>query len=95
MKATLLLRDKQFIPAEEALVEVVIWRLPRMLPGSSHEFKYRLALIVRGECVVRYDNEAGKGDHKHVGDREEPYEFTDLIRLQQDFRADIAAWRSK
>lgn len=23
-----------------------------------------------GNCVLRYDNEAGKGDHKHIGDDE-------------------------
>lgn len=29
-----------------------------------------------GYCVLRYDNEAGKGDHKHVGEEELPYVFT-------------------
>lgn len=95
MKATLLLRDKQVIPSADAVIELVIWQLPRILPGSRHRFKYRLALVVRGECVMRYDNEAGKGDHKHVGEQEVPYEFTDLERLLQDFRADVAAWRAK
>ena len=95
MKATLLLRDRQVLPSEDAVVEIVIWQLPRMLPGSSHRFKYRLALVVGGECVLRYDNEAGKGDHKHVGGREVPYGFADLDGLLRDFRADVAAWRAK
>ena len=95
MKATLLLRHRQALPAEETIVEMVIWQLPRMLPGSRHRFKYRLALVGRGECVLRYDNEAGKGDHTHIGEHEVPYEFVDLDRLLQDFRADVAAWRTK
>lgn len=95
MKATLLLRDRQVLPSEDALIEIVVWQLPRTLPGSHHPFKYRLALVVGGECLLRYDNEAGKGDHKHLGEREVPYAFAGLDRLLQDFRADVAAWRTK
>jgi hypothetical protein len=95
MKATLLLRDRQVLPSEDAVIEIVIWQLPRMVPGSRHRFKYRLALVVTGECVLRYDNEAGKGDHKHLGGRQVPYGFAGLDRLLQDFRADVAAWRTK
>jgi len=49
-----------------------------------------LAYVVRGVCVVRYDNETGKGDHRHVGKRERAYEFTSLEKLQSDFWADVA-----
>ncbi|RJX36031.1 MAG: hypothetical protein C4531_00760 [Desulfurivibrio sp.] len=42
--------------AESAFAELVLWRLPQPLEGSSHEFKYKLAYVVRGECVLRYDN---------------------------------------
>lgn len=45
--------------------------------------------------MLRYDNEAGKGDHKHVGGREDRYAFTSLERLQDDFWADAAAWRNR
>lgn len=79
---------------EGVRVEIVIWRLPRMLPRSRHHFKYRLALIAYGVCVLRYDNEAGKGDHKHVGEREEPYRSADLNRLLVDFRTDVETWRA-
>ena len=67
-------------------MELVIWRLPRKLPGSAHRYKYRLALVRQEVCVIRYDNEAGKGDHRHVGEQEEPYRFTDLDTLICDFR---------
>ena len=60
-----------------------------------HTFKYRLALVSEGVCVMRYDNEAGKGDHKHVGDWQIPYRFIDLNTLQADFWADVEAWSAK
>lgn len=58
--------------------------------GSEHSFKYRLACIVDDVCLLRYDNEAGKGDHKHLGAREVPYVFTTLDQLVEDFWADVA-----
>jgi hypothetical protein len=77
---------------EECFVELVVWQLPAPQPGSAHGFKYRLAYVVRGECVVRYDNEAGKGDHRYVGPRESRYRFRDLESLQIDFWQDVAQW---
>lgn len=56
-------------------------------------FKYRLAFVVDGVCVLRFDNEAGKGDHKHVGEREEFYEFQNPERLIEDFWREIENWR--
>ncbi len=93
-KADLLLRERLWL-TDDLMVEVVVWRVPEPVPGSSHGFKYRLALVEEGLCVLRYDNEAGKGDHKHIGDDEVPYRFIDLNRLQADFRADVQAWRGK
>ena len=66
MKAVLLLRERHQI-ADDAFVELRIWRVPRSVRGSEHEYKYALAYVMKGICVLRYDNEAGKGDHKHVG----------------------------
>jgi len=71
----------------------VIWHLPRVLPGSAHRFKYRLAFVVDGVCVIRYDNEAGKGDHRHAGRRQEAYQFTSIEALLADFRSDVDNWR--
>jgi hypothetical protein len=42
-----------------------------------------------GQTLVRYDNETGKGDHVHRGDREYPYSFATLERLLTDFEAEI------
>ena len=54
----------RIIYSEVAFAELVLWQLPAPLPGSNHRFKYRLACVVRRECVLRYDNEAGKGDRR-------------------------------
>jgi hypothetical protein len=69
--------------------EVVLWHLPEPVPGTSHPFKYRLALVVNGECVLRYDNERGKDDHRHVGNREEAIEFSSLEALFDAFHVDM------
>lgn len=94
MKAELYLRELHRLD-ESSVAEIVIWRLPRSLPGSSHRFKYRLAYVVRSTCVIRYDNEAGKGDHRHIGRREEDYDFSDPETLQVDFWRDVDEWRRK
>jgi hypothetical protein len=78
--------------SESAFAELVLWRLPNPLKGSAHAFKYRLACVVRGECVLRYDNEAGKGDHRHCGKKESVYAFATPDQLIADFQKDIARW---
>lgn len=76
-------------------VELVIWQVPVPVRGSAHSYKYRLALIVKGNCVLRYDNEAGKGDHRHVGTREFPYAFSDVATLMVDFWTEVDAWLTR
>ena len=84
MKAALLVRER--VPFGDAsFAEVVLWKLTSSVPGSSHQFKYRLAFVLRGECVLRYDNEAGKGDHRHVRSKESKYVFESPEKLIQDF----------
>jgi hypothetical protein len=90
-KATLV-SVRQFYMAEEAYVDMVIWAVPAPVRGSSHDYKYGLALVVNDVCVMRYDNEAGKGDHKHVDNKEYPYRFVDIDRLSADFLVDARGW---
>jgi Family of unknown function (DUF6516) len=89
MKAELLI-DERHVLDEAAFVEIVVWQVPRSVRGSRHRFKYRLALVRDGVCVLRYDNEAGKGDHRHLGGVEERYAFTDTDTLLADFWRDVA-----
>jgi hypothetical protein len=48
-----------------------------------------MALIDGGACVLRYDNETGKGDHRHFGNSQEPYTFVSIERLLDDFDANV------
>jgi hypothetical protein len=84
-----LMIDERHVLAENAFVEIVVWRLPRSVRGSAHRFKYRLALVENGVCVLRYDNEAGKGDHRHVENTERRYDFTTPEALLADFWRDV------
>ena len=69
---------------------MVIWRLPNRDFERPHGLKYSLYFgTAQGHCLVRYDNEAGKGDHRHYGDREEAYPFVDVETLVADFLADV------
>lgn len=79
--------------SETASVDIAIWRVPEPVRSSRHEFKYRLALVEDDRCVPRYDNEAGKGDHKHVAGVEVEYDFESLDALQRDFWIDVERWR--
>lgn len=94
MKATELLRTR-IVYSEIAFAELVLWQLRSAVPGSAHSFKYRLAYVVRGICVLRYDNEAGKGDHRHYGEVESAYEFEGPDALIAAFQADIQRWNDE
>ena len=87
-KAVLVYRDKAVLP-DGAIVEMTIWRLPEPDPGRPHGLKYSLFYGRAGERIVGYDNETGKGDHRHYRSREERYIFVSLEQLIADFEADI------
>lgn len=75
--------------SESAFAELVLWRLPSPLAGSTHPYKYRLAYVVNGRCVLRYDNESGKGDHRHFRGKESRYAFETVDKLLASFQRDI------
>lgn len=86
--ATLIYQAKQLL-VSGAIVQVRIWRLPGASTERPHGLKYSLFYGRAGERIVGYDNEAGKGDHRHYRDGEEPYVFSTLERLIADFEADV------
>ena len=92
MKATQLLFERHQLRTD-AFVELRVWRVPQPVRASTHGYKYALAYVVRSHCVLRYDNEAGKGDHRHIRDVETPYHFTTPAQLLSDFWRDVDAWR--
>ena len=87
MKATLLRRIRE--SWGRGVIEGTIWSVPEPVPPSEHRVKYRLVYLVDGERVVGYDNERGKGDHKHLRGREVPYVFSGVPALIRDFLRDI------
>src|SRR3984893_16749021 len=93
MKAELVIRER-LVYSDQSLVEMVVWRVPTPVPPTSHGFKYRLVYIVEGRRVLGYDNERGKGDHRHVDDREEMFDFVSIDDLLDRFVAEVEAMRS-
>ncbi len=88
MKAEELFR-RRIAYSEDAFAELVLWKLRVPLPGSAHSYKYRLAYVVDGVCVLRYDNESGKGDHRHFRGRESRYAFEGVDELLAAVERDI------
>lgn len=88
MKARRIFHDKALLP-DGAIVEMVIWQLPAASAERPHGLKYRLFYGRGGQRIVGYDNERGKGDHKHVGTTESVYHFTSVEQLMADFLADV------
>jgi hypothetical protein len=87
-RATLVI-DRKVTLEDGSIVQAVVWELPIPLKGSQHHYKYRLYFGRHGECLVRFDNEEGKSDHKHVMGEEVPYTFRDIPTLLKDFRSEI------
>ena len=88
MQAQMILSTKEVWP-DGTVVQMVVWRLPQSSAERPHGLKYRLYCGRHGRCLVRYDNERGKGDHRHEGETETPYRFKSLLGLIEDFREDV------
>jgi hypothetical protein len=94
MKAVLLHRDRLDLD-DGSIVEMVLWHVPEPVAGSLHRYRYRLYFGRGGVRLVGYDNERGKGDHRHRREVEEPYEFTTVDQLMSDFFMDVAEERRR
>lgn len=85
--ATLILHEK--FSHKAGVVELAVWSVPEPVPPSSHRFKYRLVHVVGDVRVIGYDNERGKGDHRHLRGAEMAYTFTSVEALLADFWRDV------
>ena len=88
MKAKRLFYDKATLP-DGSIVEMTIWQLPHATAERAHGLKYSLFYGRDGKRLVAYDNELGKGDHKHIGEEESRYRFVSVERLISDFLRDV------
>ena len=92
MKATRLF-DQRIDYDDGSIVEMVLWRVPSPVPPSRHDLKYSLFYGRPGARDVGYDNERGKGDHRHVLGVETSYAFTSVEQLMADFWEDVRTLR--
>lgn len=88
MKAELII-DHKTVDASGAILQLKIWKVPVPIPPTTHGFKYRLVYVYKGERIVGFDNERGKGDHMHLDGQELSYEFTGLEQLIEDFISEV------
>ena len=94
MKATRAFYDRAEFP-DGAIVEMTIWLVQKPVLGSAHRFKYSLFYGYPGQRLVGYDNERGKGDHRHLGEKEELYLFSTVETLMSDFLSDVRRARGE
>ena len=88
-----LFRRERVILDENSFITLVIWEVDPAVAGSLHRYKYSFAYIVNELCLMRYDNERGKGDHKHCGESEIKTDFTTIEALINDFFNDVEKLR--
>jgi Family of unknown function (DUF6516) len=94
MKARLVVRERVVYSADE-LVEMVVWEVPQPVTPSEHLFKYRLADILNGNRLLGYDNERGKGDHRHFRGEEFPLAFVSVDSLLEAFILEVELLRMR
>jgi hypothetical protein len=91
-KAALLISTKDLLD-DGSVVQIRVWSVPTAVRGSPHLYKCSLYYGRNGQRLVGYDNEAGKGDHKHVRDVEAPVTYSGLSDLLDQFHTDVLAVR--
>jgi hypothetical protein len=87
------LLDFRLESADGFITALRLWRVPSPVPPATHRFKYALFFGRPGERWVLFDNERGKGDHKHIMEVESSYEFTTPEKLIEEFQAAVRAVR--
>lgn len=92
MKAISLKKEK-IIDELGNVVEIRMWQLPGPSKDKPHGYKYSLVYIVEGIRVIGYDNSEGKGDHRHIEGKTNPYHFVSLRKLANDFLRDVEKYK--
>lgn len=93
-KAVLFYSAKRTYP-DGTIIEIRIWKLPSRTEERPHGYKYSLFFGRPGERLVGYDNERGKGDHKHMKGLQSSYVFVSVDQLISVFRRDVALMRKR
>jgi Family of unknown function (DUF6516) len=90
-----LLFDDRQVLEDGSIIQMRIWAVPSPVWPSRHRFKYALFYGRPGERFVLFDNERGKGDHKHIRGIESAYSFQGPEILIGDFKAAVRAARKE
>ena len=77
--------------ADGTFIVVRVWLVPEAVPPSPHRFKYAFLFGRPGQRLVLFDNERGKGDHKHIREVESAYCFESIEKLIDDFTMAVRA----
>ena len=93
MAAQLITRFKNVNP-DGSILELVVWKVDTPVQPTEHGYKYRAVYVLDGQRIVGFDNERGKGDHRHLDGKELPYSFTSVEQLVEDFIAAVSARRT-
>ena len=75
------------------IAEFTVWLLPETSAERPHGLKYSFFYGREGVRLIGYDNERGKGDHRHYLDVEEGIAFQSIEQLIDDFLRDVAEIR--
>jgi hypothetical protein len=81
--------------ADGSMIDIKIWHLPAVSSERPHGLKYSLFYGRLGERIIGYDNETGKGDHRHYREVELPYAFESVTKILSDFFDDVARERGE
>lgn len=94
IRARLHSREK-FVYQDGAIIEIRIWIVTKS-PRTPEGYKYSLVYIdEHGKRILGYDNAEGKGHHKHMRHREEPYDFKSIEELSNQFLKEVEKIRRK
>lgn len=92
MRAKLIFHGRRLFD-DGAIMEMRIWQVPEPVPASQHHLKYSLFYGIPGKRLVGYDNERGKGDHRHPDNVEQSHDFVSVEKLVADFLDDVRKLR--
>ncbi len=89
------LLDVRQVFGDGGILALRLWRVSQPVPPATHLFRYALFYGPRRQQAVLFENERGKGNHKHIREVESPYVFTTPERLVEDFLAAVRVVRNE
>ena len=86
--------DKYLKYSKGNIKQVKVWEFPKT-KKQPEGIKYHFAYIHNGKRVLGYDNEIGKGHHKHLFGKETKIIFKGIKELYNQFIKEVKQLRKK